>query len=43
MNNNEQRRYLAPKIEALEISVEQGFTLSNMEQLGEEKNPVEWN
>ena len=43
MKTNQQWSYLAPEIEVNEVSVEKGFAVSNMEQLGEEKNPVEWN
>lgn len=34
--------YLAPELEVLEAIVEQGFGGSNMENIGEEKDPVGW-
>ena len=47
MNNNEQRRYLTPKIEVNEIKVEQGFALSGpnsepMPEIGGEKEEIGW-
>ena len=43
MSKFNQRVYLVPEIEVSEMCVEQGFIGSNMEQLGEEKEPVGWN
>ena len=43
MQKTEQWGYLAPEIEMLETSVEQGFSGSNLENIGEEKDPVGWN
>lgn len=43
MKKSEQRGYLAPEIEVLEMAVEQGFAGSNMENIGKEKDPVGWN
>ena len=34
--------YLAPEIEVNFVVVEQGIATSNMEQIGQEKDPVEW-
>jgi len=42
MNNKFFTGYESPAVEVLEMSVEQGFAGSNMEQIGEEKAPVEW-
>lgn len=42
MNKTEQSVYLMPEIEVYEVNVEQGFTGSNMESIGEEKPPVGW-
>ena len=38
-----QEGYLTPELEVIEVAVEQGFGASNMESLGEEKDPVGWN
>ena len=43
MTKNEQWGYLSPEIEVYKSYVEQGFALSNMENIGNEKEPVEWN
>ena len=43
MQKTFQEGYLAPEVEVLETVVEQGFGASNMESLGEEKDPVGWN
>ena len=40
MKNSEQRTYLAPEIEVNEICVEQGFTLSQLENPDEKTG--EW-
>ena len=42
MKTFEQRVYLTPKIEVHEIKVEQGFTLSNMENVGNSKPEQSW-
>ena len=42
MNKNKQMDYLIPTIEVQVIEVEQGFSLSNMEQIGGEKEEIEW-
>ena len=42
MKTFEQRVYLTPKIEVNEIEVEQGFTLSNMENVGNAKPEQSW-
>lgn len=41
MNKNELRGYLAPEIEVLEMSVEQGF-VSSIEDVGERKPDLDW-
>lgn len=38
----EQEAYLAPEFDVLQIEVEQGFAISNMEQIGGEKPEQEW-
>lgn len=42
MQKTFQEDYLAPELEVLEAVVEQGFGDSNMENIGEEKDPVGW-
>lgn len=44
MNKTNQSAYLAPQVEVIEWSVEQGFALSNstMEQVGDEEKEIEW-
>lgn len=34
--------YIAPSIELIEVNVEYGFAVSNMEQIGGEKPEQEW-
>ena len=34
--------YLAPEIEVNFVVVEQGIAASNMEQIGDEKEEIEW-
>lgn len=34
--------YLAPEIEVNYVEVEQGIAASNMEQIGDEKEEIEW-
>ena len=34
--------YLAPEIEVNYVVVEQGIAASNMEQIGDEKEEIEW-
>ena len=34
--------YLPPEIEMQSVFVEQGFALSNMEQIGGENEEIEW-
>ena len=43
MQKTFQEGYLAPELEVLEAVVEQGFGGSNMENIGDEKDPVGWN
>lgn len=43
MKQTEQNEYLSPEIEVLEMSVEQGFSGSNLENIEEEKDPIDWN
>ena len=43
MQKTNQEGYLTPEVEVIEVAVEQGFGASNMESLGEEKDPVGWN
>ena len=41
MKQNKQQHYLAPEFEVLDIEVEQGFSLSNLEN--PEENPeMDW-
>ena len=42
MQTNHQWGYLAPEIEVLQIEVEQGFVISNMESIDSEKPEQEW-
>lgn len=35
--------YLVPEIEVIIVCVEQGFAQSNMENIEDEKDPIEWN
>ena len=42
MKTFEQMVYLSPKIGVNEIEVEQGFTLSNMENVGDSKPEQSW-
>ena len=42
MKQTERRGYLIPEIEVLEMSVEQGFSGSNMETIKPEKPEQEW-
>lgn len=42
MQKNYQEVYLAPEVEVLETVVEQGFSASNMESIGQEKDPIGW-
>ena len=41
MNRNEQRVYLAPEFEVLDVEIEQGFAASNLED-PEEKPEMDW-
>lgn len=41
MNRDEQRGYLSPEIEVLEMSVEQGFA-SSIEDVGERRPDQDW-
>ena len=34
--------YLAPDVEVIRVAAEQGFSGSNMEQIGNEKDEQEW-
>ena len=42
MQANAQAGYLAPEIEVNYVVVEQGIAASNMEQIGDEKEEIEW-
>jgi len=42
MKKSEQRGYLAPEIEVVDMSVEQGFAGSNLENIQPEKPEQEW-
>ena len=42
MKKSEQRGYLAPEIEVVEMSVEQGFAGSNLENIQPEKPEQGW-
>ena len=42
MKNNKQWGYLAPELEVVYVEVEQGYAGSNMEQVGGEKEEIEW-
>lgn len=42
MQTIQQWGYLAPEIEVNEVMVEQGIAASNMEQIGDEKEEIEW-
>lgn len=42
MQQFERLFYLAPELNFIEISVEQGFSLSSMEQIENEKPDQEW-
>ena len=41
MNQNKQKGYLAPEVEVIEFIVEGGFSLSNMESIGDVKDEIE--
>lgn len=42
MKKTNQEGYLTPEVEVLETVVEQGFSASNMESIGQEKDPIGW-
>lgn len=42
MAKNPNQIYVAPDIEQLVVDIEQGFQLSNMESIGEEKPEQDW-
>ena len=42
MLKTNQEGYLTPEVEVLEVAVEQGFSASNMESIGQEKDPIGW-
>jgi len=42
MVKNPNQIYVAPDIEQLVVDIEQGFQLSNMESIGEEKPEQDW-
>lgn len=42
MHKNEQEVYLAPEIEMNVIATENGIAISNMEQIGDEYEVIEW-
>ena len=41
MTQTEQQHYLAPEFEVLDVEIEQGFALSNLEN-PEEKPEMDW-
>ena len=38
----EKQNYISPKIEVIEVQIEQGFAASNMENIGKEFPEVDW-
>lgn len=42
MQTKSEKGYLAPEIEVNYVVVEQGIAASNMEQIGDEKEEIEW-
>lgn len=42
LTQNEQKEYRLPQIEVVEMQMEQGFSMSNMEPIGPEKDEQEW-
>ena len=42
MHKNKQKIYLAPEIEMNVIAMESGIAISNMEQIGDEYEAIEW-
>lgn len=42
MKQIEQIGYLAPEVEVVEIGVEAGFSLSNLENIGGENEELDW-
>lgn len=42
MKQLKQNDYLAPEVEVVEISVEAGFALSNLEDIGGENPDQDW-
>ena len=41
MKHNKQEEYLAPEFEVMDVKIEQGFALSNLEN-PEEKPEMDW-
>ena len=42
MSKNYKANYLAPEVEVMEMVVEQGFSVSDLESLDDEKDEIKW-